>query len=376
MKILFLTWKDIKHPFAWGAEKVMHEYAKGLVELWHKVTWFWYSFKWAKEKENIDWINIIRKFTLKTAYFLFPIYYKKHLKWKYDIIIDEAWWLPFLSPNFEKDIPIIFFAHHIWDKEWNYNYPFPLNKIWKQIYYWLFKQYKDNKTITVSNSTKEELISKFWYKEQNIKVIENACDIKPIEKIDFSKKEDKILFLGRLMPIKRVEDSIKAFNYFLKSSDKIKNYTLDIIWNSQDKKYVNSLKKLVKNLWIEDKVNFIWHIDRNEFNKIILKYKVILVPSIKEWFWLIVLEANSYGIPAIWYDVPWLRDSIKDWINWFLVKDGDYNKIWEKLKELLWNIELYKKISISSLDYVKSLDNWKEKVKNFEEFILNVKNNE
>lgn len=31
MNILFLTWKDIKHPHAGGAEKVMYEYAHGLV---------------------------------------------------------------------------------------------------------------------------------------------------------------------------------------------------------------------------------------------------------------------------------------------------------------------------------------------------------
>ncbi len=30
--VLFLTWKDIWHPHAGGAELVMHEYAKGLAK--------------------------------------------------------------------------------------------------------------------------------------------------------------------------------------------------------------------------------------------------------------------------------------------------------------------------------------------------------
>lgn len=371
MKILFLTWKDIKHPFAWWAEKVMYEYVVWLVKLWHKVTWFWYTFNWAKEKEVIDGIEIIRKFTLKNAYFLFPKYYKNNLKWKYDLIIDEAWWLPFLSPRFEKDIPIIFFAHHIWDKEWDYFYPYPLNKIWKQIYYWFFKQYKNNKTITVSNSTKQELIEKFWFKDENIKVIENACDITPLLKVDFTKKQNKILFLGRLMPIKRVEDAIKSFNHFYRSSNDFNDYTLEIVWNDQDKKYVNKLKELINDLSIVDRVNFHWHIDRRNFSDFMQEQKVILVPSIKEWFGLIVLEANSYWIPAIWYDVAWLRDSIKDSINWFLVDDWDYKKMWEKLKEVVWNIDLYKEKSINSLDYVKNFDNWNYKAEKFEKFILN-----
>jgi len=31
--ILFLTWKDLKHPNSGGAEKVIYEYAKNLVNL-------------------------------------------------------------------------------------------------------------------------------------------------------------------------------------------------------------------------------------------------------------------------------------------------------------------------------------------------------
>jgi hypothetical protein len=33
----------------------------------------------------------------------------------------------------------------------------------------------------------------------------------PIEQIEVDNKQDRILFLGRLMPIKRVEDAIQAF---------------------------------------------------------------------------------------------------------------------------------------------------------------------
>lgn len=372
MNILFLTWKDIKHPFAWWAEKVIYEYAKWLVSKGHKVTWFWYTFKWSKENEIIDQIQIIRKFNLYNSYFLFKKYYKKSLDWKFDIIIDEAWWLPFLSVKFEKNIPIVFFTHHIWDKEWDYFYSFPFNEIWKQVYYWLFKQYKDTKTIVVSESTKNELVDIFGFKKENIKVIENACDETPLEKIDFDKKEDTILFLGRLMPIKRVEHAIFAFDYFVKQDEKFKNYKLDIVWNNQDKKYIWSLKKIIKKLWIEEKVNFLWHMNRENYKRYIVSKKIILVPSMKEWFWLIVLEANSYWIPAIWYDVWGLRDSIKNWINWYTVPDWDYIAIWKKLVKILWNSQDYRDLSEKSLNHVKSLDNWDKKVKEFEEFIFSI----
>lgn len=244
MKILFLTWKDSKHPFAGGAEKVIHEYAKGLVKLGHQVSWFAYSFPGASEKDSYDGIDIIRKFSLKSAYFLFPWWYKKHLQGKFDVIIDEAGGLPLLSPWYEKKTPIVFFAHHIGDKERNYAYPRPLSSIGKWVYRQFFKPYKNYPTITVSQSTKSELVEKFSFDPEKIQVIENACDITPLKEIDFAKKEDRILFLGRLMPIKRVEDAIKAFAFFLKSDKKFSHYVLDIVGNAQDKQYVAFLKKI------------------------------------------------------------------------------------------------------------------------------------
>ena len=371
--ILFLTWKDLKHPNAGWAEKVIYEYAKWLVKKGYEITWFWYEFPWCKPEEVIDWIKIIRKFTLKNSYFLFHKYYKENLAWKYDLIIDEAGGLPFLTTRFIKDTPIIFFAHHIWDKEWDFAYPWPINKIWKKIYYWMFKQYKNIPTITVSDSTKNELINDFWFKKENIKVIENTLDLKPIEKIDFSKKKNKIVFLWRLMPMKRVEDAIKAFHYLIfNKNEEIKqnNYELDIVWWNQDKKYVEKLHKLVRKLNLISKVNFVWY-NKKVFDKSLDEAKLMLVPSYKEWFWLIVLEANAYWLPVIWYDVAWLRDSIKDWINWYKVEWWNYKAMWDKLIGVLEDEKKYKKLAEKSLEYVKTLDWWYKKVDEFEGFILN-----
>ena len=111
--ILFLTWKDIKHPRKWWAEVVMLEYAKRLVNDWNKVTWFASGFKWWEKEEVIEGIQIIRKYSINTIYFFAWNWYRKFRKEnKVDIVIDEAWWIPLLSPLYEKEIPIYFFIHH------------------------------------------------------------------------------------------------------------------------------------------------------------------------------------------------------------------------------------------------------------------------
>jgi hypothetical protein len=52
--------------------------------------------------------------------------------------------------------------------------------------FWIIALYSRLPTITVSNSTKQELIERFSF--QNVSVIENASNISPQKEIDFSKK--------------------------------------------------------------------------------------------------------------------------------------------------------------------------------------------
>jgi len=390
-KILFLSWKDIKHPEVWGAEVVLWNYIKRLQKKWYEITWVWSSFKWAKEEENIEWVKIIRVWTINNIYFKFPKYYKKNLKNKFDLIIDEAWGMPLFSPFFEKSIPIIFMIHHIWDKEWDFKYKFPINKIWKFIFRQIIKIYRKNYTITVSNSTKEELINKFWFDKNKVFDIENALDLEIDKSIDIYDKKNEILFFGRLMPMKRAEHTILAFDYFLRlrknpspsitlqgfpltsKEDKLK-YKLNIIWPYQDWEYFESLKKLVKKLKLENYVNFTWWINLEERYKI-ASNKVMLFPSYKEWYWLVVLEWNIYWIPSIWYDVPWVRDSIKNWINWFKVEAHNYKAMWEKLYEILSDEKKYNNLIKSSFEHVKNHTTWDKNTDEFEKIIRKVLNN-
>lgn len=362
--ILFLTWKDIKHPRKWWAEVVMYEYAKRLVQDWNKVTWFASNFSWWLENENIDGINIVRKYSINSIYFFAVFWYKKFIKSnKVDLIIDEAWWIPLLSPLYEKNIPIYFFIHHVWEDEYEKSFFFPLNKIFKKFVYYTFSLYKNYPIITVSNSTKLDLKEKFNF--DNVFVIENTSNIDPIKDLNFSEKKDEIVFLWRLTEIKRVEDAIFAFENFYKNNN---SYVLNIIWNKQDLKYFNYLEKIVKEKNLDKIINFIEYSKEN-VKKILTRAKIMLVTSKKEGFWLVVLESNSFWLPVIAYKVPWLKDSVKNWINWYLVEDWDYLEMWNKIGEILNNNELFQKISLSSLEYIKKYGTWDDKYKEFKNII-------
>lgn len=370
MHILLLTWKDIRHPAKWWAELVMYNYAQRLIKRWHTVTWFSSKFPETHEEEYVDGVHIIRRYSMYTNWLFFPLWYRKFRKTSPpDIIIDQAGWIPFLSFFYERYRPIVFFIHHIWDQEFS---RIPLFWWWfKWMYRWMIAQYKDVPTVTVSDSTRKELEEEFWFTKEWIHVIKNASDITPIVSLDIQKKQDRIIFLGRLMSIKRVEDAILSFHHLV-SDPRFSHYMLDIIGNDQDIQYKNKLIRLIQQKDLQDKVLFHGSVSKEWLQDLFPCYRAILVPSKKEWFWLVVIEANSYGVPALGYDVAWLRDSIHDGKNGFLLPDGDVYALWEKLKILCSDISLQEKMAVQSLEYVKNLENWDDQTTKLENLLMKI----
>ena len=109
-------------------------------------------------------------------------------------------------------------------------------------------------------------------------------------------------------------------------------------------------------------------------NEEIAKSQAIIVPSVREGWGLIVIEANALGTPAIGYDVPGLRDSIKNGKNGWLIEEGKTKaqsiyRLSEKLKSILvMKDKDRKKIEKSCLEYSKQFD-WEKSTKQFEEGI-------
>jgi len=357
-KILFLTRKDTKNPKAWWAERIMYLYARWLVDKWYDVTWFAYHFGWAKSQEIIDWIKIIRKFNILSSFFLFPFYYKRHFEWKFDVIIDEAWWLPFLTPLFTKDKKFLF-VHHIWDKEFDLAMPMPISRIAKKIYLTMFKFYKNTNTIVVSDSTKQDMI-KLWNNPKNIHIIQNTTNIKAIKKIP--NKKNKILCFGRIMPVKRVEEIIYSFEIFLRQNP---DYTLSIIWKIQDKKYFKKIKKIIIDNRLEKNIDIVGFIPDGEFEAVLSEHKAMMVTSCKEWYWLVVIEANAFGIPVIWYDVWWIKDSIQNGKNGYIVPDGDRKAMSDKTSEILSDPIFYHKLCESCISHISQIPSEEQNIKKF-----------
>lgn len=337
MNILIYNWRDIKNPDAGGAEVFTYEIFKRIVKKGHSVTWFTSAFPNCEKEEIIDGIKIIRDGEKYTVYLKAREYYKKYFKGNYDIVIDEINTVPFFTHDFvnngEKIVALI---HQLAREFWFYETPLYVAILGRYLLEdWWLKKYRDIPTMTVSESTKKDLIDLGF---KNISIIPEGINFKPLDNVGEKEKDPTFIFVGRLKKAKLPDHAIKAFRIVKK---KIPNAKLWIVGNGY---YRNELENITC-----DGVTFFGRVNNEEKLRLMSRAWAILVPGIREGWGLIVTEANAMGTPAIGYDVEGLRDSINNSENGVLV--GGYEEMaYESIKFIL-NRELRERLNINSLEY-------------------------
>tara|TARA_Y100000590_G_scaffold141270_3_gene162058 strand:- start:1245 stop:2372 length:1128 start_codon:yes stop_codon:yes gene_type:complete len=166
-------------------------------------------------------------------------------------------------------------------------------------YFVLFLYRLTNKNIYFHATSKKEIedIKKILKINKNCFYIPNY--IEPTKRFKNKIRKKKIVFLGRIHPIKSIENLIEAVS-ISKSFNK-NNFHLDIIgtYESRYKDYYNILNDLVKKLNMQNKIKFLGHIEGEKKNKKIAESYALVLPSKSENFGNVILEALNQGTPVI-----------------------------------------------------------------------------
>jgi len=327
MNILILNWRDPKNPKSGGAEKLNMHILKPLIDRGDSVIWYAMSVKGFPKKEKYEGITIIRFGNPLTHLIFWPILYWTGRLGKPDFIIDSIHGTGYLSsvfaPGKRKIILICEVAQNIWDEM----YTFPINilgKLWEKI---MFNFYKGNNFWTISDSTKKDLVS-FGVQGKNIEVLPMGFDGINLSPFPAKYKNPTALFVGRLAEMKGVKDAIQAIAQVNKKLDK--KWRLHIIGRG-DANYEKELNQLVSDLSLSEYVKFMGYVNEKEKFEEMAKAWVLLVPSSREGWGMIVPEANSVGTPAIGYDAPGLRDVIRKYSQRNELSDSSFAELSNKI---------------------------------------------
>jgi glycosyltransferase involved in cell wall biosynthesis len=94
-------------------------------------------------------------------------------------------------------------------------------------------------------------------------------------------------------------------------------------------------------------------VSRVELYERMARAHCLLVPSVREGWGLVVIEANSVGTPAVGYDIPGLRDSIRAGCTGGLARAGDPEALARSALELVAQTARYAETRESAMDWAK-----------------------
>ena len=359
MHILIVNWRSIKDPLSGGAEVATFEHAKRWVENHNaKVTWLSPIYNKNIKSEVIEGINFqyiglpldrnIKKliFTFPYFYFLVFVTYMTKFRGKVDAVIDQAHGFPYLTPLYVKEKKIVY-IHEVAGDIWDKMYKFPINAIGKIIEKLIFIPYKNIEFVTVSNSTKQDLIA-LGIPEIKIDIVYNGVSMPIIDMPTNKEKEFTIMFLNRLVKMKGIE---RAIDIVAEIKKQIPNLQFWIVGKGEAD-YVDFLKQKVKDLNLEDNVTFFGFVDEKTKMDLLTKSHVLINTSYKEGWGLVNLEANARGTPAIAFRVKGNTESIEEGVNGYLAKDGDIKDMVDKIIRMKENTAL----QTSSITFAKQFD--------------------
>jgi len=189
--------------------------------------------------------------------------------------------------------------------------------------------------IAVSEKTKEGLLS-LGAPEECIRIIPNGINFQKIQRVKPSDEEFDVIYVGRLISHKNVDLLLRALSMVKKQ---IPNIRCGVIGDGPE---MIKLKILCKKLDLLKNVKFFGFVeDDEEVYSLMKSSKIFVLPSIREGFGVVVLEANACGIPVITVEhkLNNAADLIENGKNGFIVKLSP-NAIADKIIEMIRYVDL------------------------------------
>ncbi len=129
---------------------------------------------------------------------------------------------------------------------------------------------------------------------KRLEVIPNGIDFAKIVGTKASEKKSDVIFAGRLVKEKNVDVLIRAVNLIKKE---IPYVNCEIIGDGPERNYC---MKLIKDLNLENNIELMGFLENHDALIAHMKAsKVFVLPSTREGFSIVTLEANACGLPVV-----------------------------------------------------------------------------
>ncbi|MFX0067609.1 MAG: glycosyltransferase family 4 protein [Candidatus Hodarchaeota archaeon] len=336
-----------------GGENRYYWLAKNLVNLGHQVFVYTMRLKGVPDNESLEGININRMgiphphthraLSTLPAYFIRSSLTKKSLRENRIDIIDANTYIPCFSAALLSRmlrIPFVVTFHDIYWGDWIKS----LGRWWSQllgpIIEFVVGKLPHSKIITVSNTSKKKIHRILNIPKDHITVIPNGIDLSLFRSIEKkTPSEPTIIYVGRLVPHKNVDNLLEAFKIIKKE---LPSARLKIIGSGENRK---ALEQRAIELGIKDSTSFYGYIP--DYKSLIAEMSnssIFVQPSTIEGFGMVLIEAMAARLPVVAYDLQAYRDFAKHKYNAILIEPKNVEKLAEAIIDVLRDSSLRKKL--------------------------------
>ncbi len=294
LRVLFLNWRDTRHPEGGGSEVYVENVARSLAAAGHDVTIFCASYADAEDRETVDGVRFVRGGTKLSVYAEAVRRLRRGEFGDLDVIIDVQNGIPFMSRAVAGHTPVVVLVHHVHREQW----PVVYDRFRSRVGWWIESVfapwlYRDCDYVAVSRRTRDEL-TELGVDPHRIHVIHNGIEQAP--GLDTGRSpHPHIAVVGRLVPHKRVEHVLRSAAILRGRHPDLRISVVGDGWWS------DRLRSVADTLGVSDMVDFLGFVDEKTKHRVYASAWVLALPSLKEGWGIVVMEAATHAVPSVAY---------------------------------------------------------------------------
>ena len=194
--------------------------------------------------------------------------------------------------------------------------------------------------------------------EAKLRVIPNAVDIGEFDRIAHQGNGRRIGFIGRLDPIKRIEDLVAAMPLLPE------DYRLDIFGDGEMRK---SLQSMISSRRLEQRITL--HGEIAGPAPALSQIDLLVLPSDAEGFGLVLIEAMAAGVPVIGTNVPGIRDVIENGVSGLLCEPRNPRALADAIAKISGDAILREKLVAGGIERVRQRYDWSKVIESYRDLL-------
>lgn len=325
MNVVWLARRDFTDSRGGGAERTIEEIGKRLASRGHQVTVVSGSKAQPGGRTRLEGIQSVRLGSFGKAHLLAPLLLSRF--GDDSVVVDDlAHVVPWLS-NWTSRFPVTPFFHHLHARTLGGQVPGSIADLLSAVErsYPLF--YPKGCWITESESAYADLQT-LGVPPEAITKIPPGVDSETFRPTQKTETPTLVYFAG-LRGYKRPDHAVLALNELRSRGVPAK---LRIVGEGP---MLFSLRALVRNLSLEQSVEFLGRIDRASLPSIVGSAWANVHCSTAEGWGFSILEAAAAGVPTVAYSVPGVNETVSDGATGILVVDGSIRGLGTALSSVI-----------------------------------------